>query len=114
MLRRIPKNPNGQLKAYKKLIAGLVFVEPRQIVLELSGDLGWTERPLRGQTPHGERIALARSETAPVGSKIKIEIILLAPNLEPYVKTWLDYGKLRGIGQWRNASFGRFTWKEFR
>ena len=112
MLRRVPKNPNGTLKAYKKVIDGLVFVNPRQILLDLAGKLEWLERPLRAQTAQGERIALARSETAPVGSKIVIEIQLLDPNLDGCVKSWLDYGKLRGLGQWRNASYGRFTWKE--
>ncbi|MFX0200168.1 MAG: hypothetical protein ACFFCW_28950 [Candidatus Hodarchaeota archaeon] len=112
MLRRVAKNPNSKLKAYKRLIDGLVFVEPRQIVIELSGKLDWTERPLRAMTRLGERVALARSETVPKGSKIKIDIQLLDPNLEEYVKSWLDYGKLRGLGQWRNASFGRFTWKK--
>ena len=112
MLRRVPKDPNSKLKAYKRVIDGLVFVEPRQIPLELSGELDWLERPLRGQTAQGERIALARSETVPKGSKLTIDIMLLDPNLEGLVKSWLDYGKLRGLGQWRNASYGRFTWKE--
>ena len=112
MLRRIAKNPNSKLKAYKRVIDGLVFVEPRQIVIELSGKMDWIERPLRAMTRQGERVALARSETVPKGSKITIDIELLDSSLEGYVKSWLDYGKLRGLGQWRNASFGRFVWKE--
>jgi hypothetical protein len=28
------------------------------------------------------------------------------------VREWLDYGRLRGIGQWRNSGRGRFTWEE--
>ena len=112
MLRRIAKNPNSKLKAYKRVIDGLVFVEPRQIFIELSGKMDWIERPLRAMTRQGERVALSRSETVPKGSKIKIDIQVLDPSLEDYVKSWLDYGKLRGLGQWRNASFGRFVWKE--
>lgn len=112
MLNRIAKGKLKLLKAHKKVIDGLIFVEPRQIVLDLSGKLGWTERPLRAQTLRGERVALVRSETVPVGSKIIIDINVLDPNLELYVKAWLDYGKLRGLGQWRNASFGRFSWKQ--
>lgn len=27
------------------------------------------------------------------------------------VLEWLDYGKLRGIGQWRNSGKGRFTYQ---
>ena len=26
------------------------------------------------------------------------------------VREWLDYGQLRGIGQWRNSGKGRFTY----
>lgn len=25
---------------------------------------------------------------------------------------WLDYGELRGIGQWRNSGKGRFKWHD--
>ena len=25
---------------------------------------------------------------------------------------WLDYGELRGMGQWRNSGKGRFLWDE--
>ena len=31
---------------------------------------------------------------------------------EKLVREWLDYGKLRGLGQWRNSGKGRFEWKE--
>jgi len=101
-----------QLKAHKKLIDGLVFVKPRKIPIRLSGEITILERPLRGQTAQGERIALARSESAPAGSKIEFEIICLDKKLEKAVKLWLDYGQWRGLGQWRNASYGRFSWIE--
>ena len=29
-----------------------------------------------------------------------------------YVREWLDYGRLNGIGQWRNSGKGRFVWEE--
>lgn len=31
---------------------------------------------------------------------------------ETAIREWLDYGKLRGIGQWRNSGKGRFEWEE--
>jgi len=110
MMLRVAKVDD--LRAYKKIIDGLIFVKPRKIKLDLSGELTMLERPLRGQTAQGERIALARSEAAPAGTKIEIEIILLKKSLLKYIKNWLDYGALRGLGQWRNASFGRFEWRE--
>lgn len=111
MMRRVTQI--DELKAHKKIIDGLVFVFPRQIelVLPLEDKLSFLERPLRIATPKGERTALARSEMAPVGTKIQIEILLLKPDLKKYVINWLDYGILRGLGQWRNSGMGRFKWR---
>ena len=108
MMRRVVQV--DELKAHKKIIDGLVFVCPRQIPLMLSGDLFFKERPLRISTPKGDRTALARSEAALAGTKIQIEIRLLKPDLKKYVINWLDYGILRGLGQWRNSGMGRFKW----
>lgn len=112
MMLRVAKVED--LRAYKKIIDGLIFVKPRKILLNLSGELTWTERPLRASTAQGERIALARSETAPAGTSFDIEILLLKKDLEKYVKNWLDYGVLRGLGQWRNSGMGRFEWQKLK
>ncbi len=115
MLRRVPDGLNKKLTAHKKIIDGLVFVTPRQIPLLLpdgTKELTWTERPLRAQTPQGERIALARSETAPAGTRLELNIMLLDEKTHtPYLETWFGYGQLRGLGQWRNSGMGRFTWR---
>ena len=110
MMRRVVQV--DELKAHKKIIDGLIFVFPRQIPLKLSGELFFKERPLRITTPKGDRTALARSEAAPAGTKIQIEILLLKPSLKKYVINWFDYGILRGLGQWRNSGMGRFRWAE--
>ena len=112
MMRRVTQV--DELKAHKKIIDGLIFVTPRQIPLKLSGKLTFTERPLRISTPKGDRTALARSETAPAGTKIQIEILLLKPDLKKFVINWLDYGILRGLGQWRNSGMGRFKWHQIK
>ena len=108
MLRRDSKSSSAALKAYKKIIDGLIFVFPRQIPIEINGEIGVLERPLRGQTAQGERIALARSDVAPAGSSIEITVNVLGGVTKKLLKEWLDYGALRGLGQWRNASYGRF------
>lgn len=101
-----------KLKAYKKIIDGCIFVEPRQIPINMNGGaIGNLQRPLRAQTAQGERIALADSETVPEGSTIEITIICLSDAYEAVVKEWLNYGRYKGIGQWRNASFGRFKYE---
>jgi len=112
MLRRKTGSESIALKAHKKVIDGLIFVFPRQIPINLNGQsLGILERPLRGQTAQGERIALAKSDIAPIGSSIEINIDILAGVSKKLLKEWLDYGKLRGLGQWRNASYGRFIYE---
>jgi len=112
MMRRVVQV--DELKAHKKIIDGLIFVFPRQIPLKLSGELFFKERPLRITTPKGDRTALARSEAAPAGTKIQIEILLLKSDLKKYVINWLDYGILRGMGQWRNSGCGSFKWHQIK
>ena len=40
--------------------------------------------------------------------------MLLDDGLEPALREWLDYGRRRGIGQWRNSGKGSFEWRERR
>ena len=112
MLRRVVGTRSKALKAYKKEIDGLVFVTPRRALLVLpeGGVMDFNTRPLRAQTAQGERVSLARSEQAPIGTTVEFEVSCLRDGLLPLVEEWLDYGKLRGLGQWRNASYGRFTY----
>ena len=110
-LARVPGTKSAGLKAYRKVIDGTIFVFPRKIVITGNGEMGDCQRPLRASGPQGERVALAHSETVPPGSSIEFVIELLDDRQWPTVKEWLDYGKLRGIGQWRNSGKGRFTYK---
>jgi len=112
MMRRVPDSLSKKLTAYKKVIDGLVFVTPRLIPIAFEGDIGFCIRPLRAQTAQGERIALARSETVPAGATIELTIDLLDDKLDGVVDEWLDYGRLRGLGQWRNAGKGRFIFRD--
>ena len=43
-------------------------------------------------------------------NKQVIDLTLLDDSHEKAVREWLDYGILRGIGQWRNSGKGRFTY----
>ena len=104
-------NESSKMTAYKKIIDGLIFVEPRQIVFKYDGEIGVCQRPLRAQTMQGERVALAMSEEIPAGATIEFDILMLSPELRPAVIEWLDYGRLRGIGQWRNSGRGKFTYE---
>jgi len=117
MLRRGDDTLSAKIRAYKKNIDGLVFIKPRQIFYEMPDgtEMGIIERPLRASTPQGERVALARSDTLPVGTKMSFEVWII-PNSdvdEEVLREWLDYGALRGLRQWRNAGYGTFTYELF-
>lgn len=111
-LRNVSKTESSKIKAYKKYIDGLVFVDERKIPLQFEGEVGNLQRPLRASTAQGERIALANSEECPVGTVIEFTISILKDDLEEAVIEWLDYGALNGIGQWHNSGHGRFTWEK--
>lgn len=116
MLRKVTGTKSSKCRAYKKEIDGLIFVEPRRIPLWMPVDLDLTatdcQRPLRAQTPMGERVALSHSEEAPAGTYIECKITCFVDSDMAMVKEWLDYGAYRGIGQWRNSGRGRLIWEE--
>ena len=102
---------------HKRTIDLIIFVSPRRLLLDLPdgidhNNLDFLERPLRGETMRGERIALARSESCSAGTKLRCAITSMNPKLNEYINRWLDYGVLSGLGQWRNSGMGRFTWAE--
>lgn len=105
-------NESSKLTAFKKVIDGMIFVAPRQIPIDFGGKVQLCQRPLRAQTMQGERVALAISEEVPAGASLTFDITVLDEAHLPAVREWLDYGALRGLGQWRNSGKGRFTWEE--
>lgn len=109
--KKLAANESSKLTAFKKIIAGLIFVGPREIPVNMNGEMDICQRPLRAQTMQGERVSLACSEEIPAGSSIEFSITMLNDSYEAAVREWLDYGVLRGIGQWRNSGKGRFTYE---
>jgi hypothetical protein len=100
--------------AHKKVIDGLVFPRPRRIVLSTPDNIVpdvILERPLRAQTPQGERIALAYSHMLPEGTKCIFEVDILGVVTRELLEEWFWYGSYKGMGQWRNASWGRFEYE---
>ena len=110
-LRMVPGTKSSEIKAYKKVIDTCIFVMPRKIALQLPAGtaISTCSRPLRAQTMRGDRVALAKSESVPAGTKIDITVNLLDPRLEKLIDEWIEYGQLRGLGQWRNSGKGRFV-----
>lgn len=112
MLRKVKDTASSKIKAYKKEIDGLIFVKEREIPFIFDGEMGICQRPLRASTAQGERIALSSSETVPAGAKIEFTIQYMVNSDLAAICEWLDYGELRGIGQWRNSGKGRFKWHD--
>ncbi len=113
-LRRVPGTRSSKLTAFKKVIDGTIFIEQRTIPLRLpdGASCGLCERPLRASSASGERVALAASETVPAGTVLEFSILVMNPKDAETVREWLDYGRLRGLFQWRNSGKGRFEWEE--
>lgn len=110
MLRRATGSKSAKLRAYKKEIDGCLFVRQRKVRLRMpeGSTVGSKQRPLRAQTAQGDRVALANSEMLDAGTTCEFDVALLNHDLLPYLVEWMSYGQLRGIGQWRNASYGAF------
>lgn len=101
-----------------------VFIDPIWLPLTRKGQAireedSVFERPLRAETMRGPRVTLASSEQVNTPWAVEIEITLLSnagtKKSEPVtweaVETALSYGRLKGLGQYRNGSFGRFEWE---
>lgn len=112
-MKNIPGSESSKVKAHKKKIDNTVFVYPREIPLDLHGmQIDNCQRPLRGNGPQGERVALANSEVCPEGTSCEFTVCCMIDADEKLVREWMDYGKHKGIGQWRNSGKGRFTFEE--
>lgn len=109
VLKKVPGTMTSRETAYKKLITNYLFVYPRiiPIVMPEGAAISILERPLRASTPRGEITALTRSETVPTGSIISFEVKTLALITKELLEEWLGYLQFQGLGQWRNASYGR-------
>ena len=108
VLRKVKGTKSSKIKAYKKEIDGLIFVQERQILVQTAEAIGNCQRSLRASTPQGERVGLASSEEIAAGAVLEFSVLVMSDDLVPAVKEWLSYGKLRGLGQWRNSGKGRF------
>ncbi len=98
---------------FKKTIDQLVFVYPRELVLQTDAkEQVFCERPLRKENFKGGKVCLARSEMLPAGTNFECEITWRNDNLKEFIIQWLDdASKYFGLGQWRGASFGRFKYQ---
>ena len=94
-----------------------VFVSPRRLYLKRNGKIiakpdGLTERPLKAMTMQGPRVSLKRSDKLLPGVELTFTITILPLGekeiKQEHIAKWLEYGQYCGLGEWRNASHGRF------
>ncbi len=130
MIRGFFKSALGALSSHvgmaavKSKIDKFLFVSPRRIPLmrdgeEIFDEDYYYERPLRAETAKGPRVGLASSECIDAPWEIEIELKLITNPATAkskalswdIIETALDYGKLSGLGQFRNGSYGTFAWE---
>lgn len=97
------------IKQLNSKVTKYLHVLPAKIRIAPPGELEVCERPLRGQTPQGPRVCIARSDCVPAGT----EIVFYVESLEGVLTvellfTLLDYGRRQGLMQWRSGGRGSF------
>ena len=115
---RNAKDDGKPMGGIKGKIDRHLFVAPRRIYIrdEDSGEPlakpdGIVERPLRAQTMQGPRVSLVRSDMVRAGRTLNCTLATTWPEVftEELIRQLLARGEFMGLGQWRNASHGRFT-----
>lgn len=105
-------------------VDNLVFIEPNFIPLLRDGqpildEDDVLERPLRAQTAQGERVTLAASEMIndPWTAEFEVTLVPNSGTKASAELTWdaietaMEYGMFHGLGQWRNADYGKFRFE---
>ena len=116
--------PQAGIALPAKKVDGLLFVEPGFIPIMREGKEFYEEdsileRPLIAQTMRGPRTALQSSEQIDDPWELTFELTLLPNNGTAKSKplTWdaielaFQYGAFHGLGQWRNAAYGKFNYR---
>lgn len=99
-----------KFSGHKTKIDTMMHIYPRHIPLQLRRPTYDTERPLRTETPQGQRVALVSSTTAPEETVMEFQIHVIGNVIpEDVLREWFDYGFYHGIGQWRGSGWGQFT-----
>lgn len=113
---------SSKMTSYKKEIDTKIFVfadasnrANRFIPIQNYGEIGSCQRPLRAQTMQGERVAIADSEEIQAGAFVEFDVVMLKHDKKPIgrelIEEWLEFGAFNGLGQWRNAGHGAFTYE---
>lgn len=85
----------------------------RDIKREADGSPWYMQRSLRAMTAQGPRITLAKSEVVEAGAKLifNLKVMQNSPLKEEVIKKIFSYGEFTGLGSWRNAGWGLFSFE---
>lgn len=110
---------NGSVDGIKNMrskIDNTIFVFPRTLTVQTNAPVDIKERPLRAMTMQGPRVSLARSEMIAEGARVECIVKTIETAkikwTEEHLRELLDYGQMKGIGQWRNSGiYGQFEYE---
>ena len=113
MRRSSDKTKAKDTSSYKKIITQTFIIGEHYIEFEDVSDdeITVNQRPLRASTPQGDITALSSSEEIPANKHLTFTLFLLDEKQEELARELLDYGVFTGLGQWRNAGYGKFIWE---
>lgn len=111
----------------KSKVDNYIFIQPTYIPIMRNGQVitspdCYNERSLRAETMQGPRVSLASSEQINAPWTIDVDICLVKnpgtakskPITWETIETAFEYGQLKGLGQWRNAGNGSFTFERIK
>jgi hypothetical protein len=77
------------------------------------GTPSYNQRSLRAMTAQGPRTTLVRSEAVEAGAKLRFNLRVMtgSPLEHDHLKKMFQMGEMFGLGQWRNAGYGTFTFE---
>lgn len=103
------------IKNLRSKLDEFMFVHPRRIFFGKDAPDGVFERPIRVQTMKGPRVALIKSDKIEEGLELAfdIEYLKYSEMSTELMYVLLDYGHLKGLGQFRNGGFGSFEILKF-
>lgn len=124
------KEALGVIKSQVKIgspatkVDNLILVEPEYLHFTRNGKPVTEadeifERPLRAMTMQGPRVSVSASEIIRPDWELEFTLTLVDNEMtaKSVALTWnvieeaLNYGAIKGLGQWRNGQNGRFTWE---
>lgn len=102
----------GKINQHIRISAQFITFD-KDLKREENGKPVYSQRSLRANTAQGPRVSLAKSEVVEAGAKLRfiLKVLRDSPITEDVLHTLFSYGEFSGLGQWRNAGNGMFSYE---